>query len=164
MVFGKHVLIKGYTVAAFILLAALYIVIFFFSSEDADSSSAASTAVTEALLKGYYGIMGQNGKSLSEMVTLLEGFVRKTAHFMEYLGVGFLSYSIIVLRYGPVRKGILFVLGQLVISAGLDEFHQYFVPGRYAAFRDVIIDTAGGVTGIFIILLIKKVLKWKINK
>lgn len=153
---------KAYTITAFILLIILYVVIFFFSSEDAESSSKASTAVTEVLIKGYYGIVGRNGKALSEMVALTEGFVRKTAHFTEYLGVGLLSYSIVVLWYKPVWKGRLLVAGQIILSAALDEFHQYFIPGRNAAVKDVIIDTAGGVVGIIFIVFLKKL--FKINR
>ncbi|MCM1133999.1 MAG: VanZ family protein [Clostridium sp.] len=145
---------KIYTAAAVILLIALYIVIFCFSAEDGETSSLASSAVTEALLKGYYGITGGSREKLAETVVLLEGYVRKAAHFTEYMGVGLLSYSIVVLWYGTARKGKLLVAGQVFLSAGLDEFHQYFIPGRSAAFKDVLIDTAGGIMGILIVLLI----------
>ena len=148
---------KIYTAAAVILLTALYIVIFFFSAEDGESSSRASAAVTEALLKGYYGIVGGNKKALPEMVWLLEGIVRKTAHFTEYLCMGLLSYSIVNLWYRPLWRGRLLVGLQIVISASLDEFHQYFIPGRNAAFKDVMIDTAGGLTVILLFLLFKNI-------
>ena len=139
------------------MLIALYIVIFCFSAEDGESSSRASAAVTKALLKGYYGIVGGNKKALPEMVLLLEGFVRKAAHFTEYLCMGLLSCSIVDLWYRPVRRGRLLVGLQILVSASLDEFHQYFIPGRNAAFKDVLIDTAGGVTGILLFLLFKNI-------
>lgn len=139
------------------MLIALYIVIFCFSAEDGESSSRASAAVTEALLKGYYGIVGGNKKALPEMVLLLEGIVRKAAHFTEYLCMGLLSCSIVDLWYRPVRRGRLLVGLQILVSASLDEFHQYFIPGRNAAFKDVLIDTAGGVTGIILFLLFKNI-------
>lgn len=147
---------KIYTVTAVILLTALYIIIFCFSAEDGDSSSAASTAVTQALLKGYYGITGGSARALAEMAAQMEGFVRKLAHFTEYLCVGFLSYSIVVLWRGLAWKGRAAVTGQVFLSAALDEFHQYFIPGRNAALKDVLIDTAGGITGIFFLLLLRK--------
>ncbi len=143
-----------YTITAGSLLVLLYIVIFCFSSEDGTQSSQVSKAVTRVLLKGYYGITGQKWGTLAGMVVRLEGFVRKMAHFLEYFCVGFLSFSLVVVWNRPVRKGALLVLGQLLLSAALDELHQYFVPGRWASMKDVIIDTAGGIAGMLFWLLI----------
>ena len=81
----------------------------------------------------------------------MEGLIRKLAHFLEYMCVGFLSYSLVVLWHKPARMGSLTVVLQLLISAGLDEFHQFFIPGRYASMKDVMIDVAGGITGILLI-------------
>ena len=41
------------------------------------------------------------------------------------------------------------------LYACTDEFHQIFVPGREGAFRDVIIDTCGGITLILLYNLIR---------
>lgn len=153
---------KIYTAIALVLLAALYIAIFCFSAEDGESSSAVSTRVTEALLKGYYGLMGKGGEAMAEMVMLLEGVIRKLAHFMEYMCMGFLSFSIVVLWRSVSGKGILAVLLQVVLSAALDEFHQYFIPGRCATPKDVLIDTAGGIAGILVILFWKRFFSKKI--
>ena len=71
--------------------------------------------------------------------------------------MGLLSYSIVVLWYKPLWRGRFFVLLQLVISAGMDEFHQYFIPGRFASFKDVLIDTAGGIAGILVIIILCKI-------
>ena len=38
--------------------------------------------------------------------------------------------------------------------AGLDEYHQMFVAGRSPALRDVAIDTAGSITGIYMTRII----------
>jgi VanZ family protein len=81
-----------------------------------------------------------------ETLELLHHIIRKCAHFTEYF-----ILSLLILR--AVRAGekgwhlrwalitILIVFGY----AGLDEFHQSFVPGRQAAFTDVLIDTSGGI-------------------
>mgnify|MGYP002569465952 CR=1 FL=1 len=74
------------------------------------------------------------------------------AHFSEYLCVGLLSYSLVLMWWkGKVWSGRLLIGVQLLLSASLDEIHQYFVPGRYAAVKDVFIDCAGGITGMVII-------------
>ncbi len=147
---------------ALLLLIALYAVIFCFSAEDGEQSSVVSTRVTEALLRSYFELMGKGGRALAEMVILLEGLIRKLAHFLEYMCMGFLSFSIIVTWRRISRKGILAVLLQVFISAAMDEFHQYFVPGRHASFRDVLIDTAGGIAGILLIVLWKKLFSKKV--
>ena len=119
------------------LLAVLYGMIFFFSAEDGTRSSAVSARVTKALVSGYCGLMGKGAETVAEMVMLLEGIVRKLAHFLEYMCVGLLSFSIVALWRGVSRRGALAVLLQVFISAALDELHQYFVPGRWASFTAV---------------------------
>lgn len=147
---------KIYTAAAVVLLIALYIIIFRFSAENGEQSSAVSARVTEALLKGCYGLIGKSGKAVAEMVMILEGLVRKLAHFLEYMSMGFLSYSIVVTWKGVSKKGALAVILQVFLSAVLDELHQYFVPGRCAAPKDVLIDVSGGIAGILVILLFNR--------
>lgn len=153
-----HKVKKIYTFTAGILLIILYIVIFCFSAEDAEHSSRASVKVTEFLLRLYYGTASGSGgggsgggESIADIVPLVEGFVRKLAHFTEYMCMGLLSYSIVALWIRPVWRGWLIVVVQLFLSAGLDEFHQYFIPGRHASFKDVLIDVAGGVTGMVLL-------------
>ena len=145
---------KCYTVIAILLLFLLYIMIFFLSAEDAERSSDISTKVTKVLLQIYGRIKGSSGgqQTAGDMVSSAEGIVRKLAHFSEYACMGFLSYSIVVMWYGTRWRGRLIVILQLLISAGADEFHQYFVPGRNASIKDVLIDTAGGITGMLVIL------------
>ncbi|MDE7332382.1 MAG: VanZ family protein [Lachnospiraceae bacterium] len=152
---------KIYTAAAVLLLIALYIAIFCFSGEDGESSSALSRRVTDALLNFYHRITAGEGEYGPAVFVYgdvsLEGIVRKAAHFMEYLCMGFLSYSLVAVWHGTGVKGCLLVLGQIFLSAGLDEFHQYFIPGRCASFRDVLIDLAGGSVGILLILAVVRV-------
>ena len=146
-----------YTVAAVCLLVLLYIVIFLLSSDVAEDSSVKSSAVTEFLLKIWSFFQKSDGTPTTEIVVdlfplELEKIVRKLAHFSEYLCVGLLSYSLVLLWWkGKVWSGRVLIGMQLLLSASLDEIHQYFVPGRYAAVKDVLIDCAGGITGMVII-------------
>lgn len=146
---------KIYTVIAVMLLLILYIVIFCFSAEDGESSSAISTRVTMALYKLYYRLIGYegNGQALVGAVNVpLEGFIRKLSHFLEYFCMGVLSYSIAFIWMKSRLKGCALIVVQLFLSAGADEFHQYFVPGRHASFRDVLLDLTGGITGMLLFL------------
>lgn len=150
-----------YTISATILLVALYVIIFCFSADDGEASSVWSEGITRFLMKVYYCFAGKpqgTGIVVAEAVSPLEGVVRKTAHFAEYACMGFLSYSIVILWYPVIWKGRLMVALQVLLSAVMDELHQYFVPGRYAAAKDVLIDFAGGIAGIFIIICFYK---WK---
>ena len=55
-------------------------------------------------------------------------------------------------RRWHLRAAILAVLVTFLV-ASLDEFHQAFIPGRTSAFRDVLLDTMGGVFAQVLILL-----------
>lgn len=153
---------KVITVIAVCLLIAVYIMIFLFSADDAAESSSLSVAVTRKLINLYYHFFSGNNNAVLTVPVVTddaEAIVRKMAHFTEYMAVGFLSFGIAVMWMQRIKVGIVAVTLQVFLSAGLDEIHQYFVPGRYASFRDVLIDTAGGIAGIMIVFLVYKIRK-----
>ena len=150
------------TVIAVCLLIAVYIMIFLFSADDAAESSSLSVSVTRKLINLYYHFFSGNNNAVLTVPVVTddaEAIVRKMAHFTEYMAVGFLSFGIAVIWMQRIKAGIVAVTLQVFLSAGLDEIHQYFVPGRYASFRDVLIDTAGGIAGIMIVFLMYKIRK-----
>ena len=153
---------KVITVIAVCLLIAVYIMIFLFSADDAAESSSLSVAVTRKLINLYYHFFSGNNNAVLTVPVVTddaEAIVRKMAHFTQYMAVGFLSFGIAVIWMQRIKAGIVAVTLQVFLSAGLDEIHQYFVPGRYASFRDVLIDTAGGIAGIMIVFLMYKIRK-----
>lgn len=153
---------KVITVIAVCLLIAVYIMIFLFSADDAAESSSLSVSVTRRLINLYYHFFSGNNNAVLTVPVVTddaEAIVRKMAHFTEYMAVGFLSFGIAVIWMQRIKAGIVAVTLQVFLSAGLDEIHQYFVPGRYASFRDVLIDTAGGIAGIMIVFLMYKIRK-----
>lgn len=155
---------KVYTIIAVLLLVILYIVIFCFSAEDGESSSNLSAKVTKMLLKIYYAFTSNKGTGEYvpiDFIYPIEGVVRKVAHFMEYMCVGFLSYSIALMWCRLKFSGSFLIVLQLIISAGLDEFHQYFIPGRNASVKDVFIDVMGGITGMIIIYSVGRIRRWR---
>ena len=127
--------------------------IFYMSSQPGEVSSKQSNLVIKL-----FEIIGIDlNDKLGELATLI---VRKTAHFTEYLilyfiTVNFLKYNFQT-QYFKVYS-LLFVF----LYACSDEIHQYFVPGRAMAFRDVLIDTLGGLAGY---LIYKFYLKCKVMK
>lgn len=154
------------TVIGGILLLFCYYMIFMFSADNAEESTGISRKVTDMLMRAYYKLFGGSSAPVvpaGEYVGLVyEDAVRKLAHFVEYMAVGFLSFGILMMWISAWKKGAGMVLIQLLVSAALDEFHQYFVPGRYASVKDVLIDTAGGIMGIAIIVCTKGIKRrWK---
>lgn len=76
-------------------------------------------------------------------------FIRKLAHFTEYFILAVLVC--LSLKYQPLRinRKTCF-LCFMVITPCTDEFIQHFVPGRYGAFSDCLLDMSGFCTGAFI--------------
>ena len=48
---------------------------------------------------------------------------------------------------------------RLFLSAGADEVHQYFVPGRHASIWDVLIDVSGGIVGMAAVFCLKGIVE-----
>ncbi|MBW3622360.1 MAG: VanZ family protein [Armatimonadetes bacterium] len=74
--------------------------------------------------------------------------LRKTAHFTEYAIFGVLLLRAFHGSGAPLRKAGFYTWGAVILLAGLDEFHQSFVPSRTPNPKDSVIDLAGGTFGI----------------
>ena len=128
-------------------LCVMYM-IFSFSAQTADESGQLSMLVSEkvVLLLGKLTSGNLDTAQVGVYVDEIHFLVRKMAHFSEYFLLGLtLSLPLYVYRL----RGFW-----LVLAAGLDEYHQMFVAGRSPALRDVAIDTAGSITGIYMTRII----------
>lgn len=127
--------------------------IFQFSAQPAVESSAVSQSVTARIVHSVNYRMHMNWTPAEQeaKVAELEFYVRKAAHFTEYL-VFAMTLSLPLYVYG-VRglRMFLWALALTAIYACTDEWHQMFVGGREARIRDVIIDTCGGLCGLLIV-------------
>ena len=93
-----------------------------------------------------------------ENIELLSFIIRKLAHFTEYLILGFLTIN--MLNKNDISKKYLLSILICIIYATSDEIHQIFVPGRACQIRDVLIDSIGFITGVYLYKLINtKILK-----
>ena len=91
-----------------------------------------------------------------------EGILRKTAHFLEFTGLGLcLSWLVRMLAEKKATWYWLPFLGGVLVAC-TDETIQRFVPGRSGRLFDVGIDNLGVITGIVIISLIQNSRKQKI--
>lgn len=136
-------------------LCVMYM-IFSFSAQTADESGQLSMLVSEkvVLLLGKLTSGNLDTAQVGVYVDEIHFLVRKMAHFSEYFLLGLtLSLPLYVYRlrgFWLVLAAGLFCAG----FAGLDEYHQMFVAGRSPALRDVAIDTAGSITGIYMTRII----------
>lgn len=138
----------------FLALSLWMAVIFFLSHQNGHDSSETSGILLE-LLK----LLGIGpGSSVQGALSYL---VRKAGHFTEYL-----ILAILFLRFSKQRglsgKSAFYAVLFVFLYASSDEFHQSFIPGRGPAFSDVLIDTAGGFTGVLLYEWKQKVMERQI--
>lgn len=144
---------KNKKMISWIMLIAWMGIIFFMSHQPGEVSSSQS----ELVLK----IFSFLGIELNQYFGGLATFViRKTAHFSEYLILFLFAYNVSRF-YFTTKKARLYSIIFVFLYASTDEFHQYFIPGRNMAFKDVLIDTSGGVIGYLIMKIVEIV---KLNK
>jgi VanZ family protein len=69
--------------------------------------------------------------------------LRKIAHAAEFAVLGFLLVRALGNEWAGLFAGVAYAIS--------DEVHQHFVPGRQAAVRDVLVDTAGVAVGVYLV-------------
>ncbi|MBX9139310.1 MULTISPECIES: VanZ family protein [unclassified Clostridium] len=138
------------------LLIGWMLFIFCMSNQPAE----VSTKQSDLVIKLFSAI----GIDLNTHLGSLASFiVRKAAHFTEY----FILYYFAILvckNYVDIKRARIYSLFIVLGYAITDEIHQYFIPGRSMAIRDVIIDFSGGVFGFIINWVIYKLKYKKQNK
>ena len=136
------------TLARWLPAAGWYAIIWHLSAQTGTQSQALSDSVLEA-----FGYDIQN--SLMSLSALLSFLVRKGAHMGAFFGLtGLLVFALWPLVKRPALRGTS-ALALCALLAGLDEFHQTFVPGRTGAPRDVLIDLLGGACFLLLWALVR---------
>ena len=134
-----------------ILVIGWMVLIFLFSSQPGEVSSGNNKFVIYL-----FNFLGLDLNSI--FGTMSDFIVRKAAHFTEYFILYILLYR--ALKAGKDASIKVFIGCILIVFlyACSDEFHQAFVPGRGPAFRDVMVDTCGGLLAFLVmyILALKK--------
>jgi len=128
-------------------------VIFYLSHQPAAESSELSGRVTEVIVDTIKTVAPQVRVEKQD----LHKIVRKNAHFLYYFVFGILAANAFRMSGVGGFRGILLALLICVLYAISDEIHQIFVPGRSGEFRDVIIDSSGGGTGILIYFVVSRI-------
>ena len=136
--------------------------IFSMSCENAEESSNTSGQTIKVVLSTVPEFEKQPEEVKKNIIEELQFITRKSAHFIGYMILGILA-SGLILQYENINKKYPLAFLICVIYAILDEIHQLFVPGRAGQVRDVLIDSAGSLLGIIIVMAFEKLLI-KFNK
>lgn len=150
---------KGKSIAigvAFLVGAALImLLVFILSGQNGEQTTMLSEKVTGKIASFVFDHYSEFDNSQKEFViTELNRFIRKCAHFGLYAAMGFTIY---VGAFFFFKKRIFRFLSAFflpVVYAVTDELHQHFVDGRTPLFTDVLIDGAGALLGILAAFLI----------
>ena len=125
-----------------------------FSASTGGLSAAHTSRFIEPLLRWLF-----QGRLGEDAVGKIHFLIRKLAHLAEYAILAVLIWNALRLSLaGASMRGVFARLAVLVsmLYAASDEFHQAFVPGREAAVRDVLIDTAGAIGGLGLLAGVKR--------
>ncbi|WP_050008138.1 VanZ family protein [Butyrivibrio sp. WCE2006] len=143
---------------SFLPAIVMMCLIFNFSGQDADTSSQLSYKVGVEVLTMTNEMLdrGWSQSHISELSTTYQFYIRKLAHFSEYLLLA-ITVAFPLYVYGLRGFPLVIIAGLICVGyAALDEYHQSFIAGRTPQRRDVIIDSSGAFVGI----IITRILGW----
>lgn len=138
---------RKYTILGLLTLAALWTVFIFSRSMQTGAESSEASGRLAAFLQSLLGDL-----------PVSEYFIRKLAHFGEYLILALPATGAVMLmrrRWLPVAAW-----GYAVLVALCDEFIvQALTAGRGPRFTDVLIDSAGALTGVIAVVFAVVILR-----
>lgn len=125
-------------------------VIFFLSSGQASMSN--TSRFIGPLLKFLFP------DASAEVLLSYHNFIRKFAHFAVYAVLAFFAFRAFSLSPRKLLNRFWFPISLLLVFtvASLDEFNQSFLASRTGSFRDVLLDTFGGLVMLTILFFIRR--------
>lgn len=129
-------------------------IIYSLSAQPAHQSNKLSKGVTKAIVETIEKMTPKKELDLNK----LNHLIRKNTHFLAYFVLGMLVMNAIRWFRLSDIKGFGIAWATCVLYAISDEMHQLFVPGRGGQVSDVLIDSAGALTGIVLFMFISKIL------
>ena len=104
---------------------------------------------------------GGDAETQNAVVELLSFFERKAAHmFLYFVLILLLWLALLPLVRGKKRQVPLAAV-LCAVLAGLDEYHQTFIPGRSGELRDVCVDLAGAAVAVALVTLLLWAARWR---
>lgn len=133
----------------------LMVCIFGFSTQSGTESNGLSMKVTKFFAELlFFRFDSMDIGQQSFIITELNFFIRKLAHFTVYTALGMVVYTAVISSGIKLRHKRLCSLAICAIYASVDEIHQYFVSERTMRLKDIFIDSMGSFFGIIIISVI----------
>lgn len=132
------------TIFSLILVVFWMILIFYLSHQPATESNRLSKGLATKMVT----LVENNSQETNFNIGRFNYKIRKNAHFFIYLVLGILTLNWLNSRNIYGLKAVVLAVLICVLYAISDEIHQLFVPGRGSQVKDVILDTAGAITGI----------------
>lgn len=135
-----------------VLLALLLAFIWLHSMMPAEDSAEESQRVGQFLTPFLELLVGEGN--------VTDHLVRKLAHFCEYGALGILAGALLLVKK---KSGIFrwsYALLCALAVAVIDESIQLLADGRGAQVQDVLLDTAGSLTGLLAVWLIAALVRW----
>lgn len=164
---SKEKLMKRFRFIIFTIVTFAWLgVIYSFSLEPADVSDDTSLGLVDSLVNMFLPWLKDELAQLSQpQMDVLHTFVRKCAHFTEYMILGILAaLTLLQTKITRWKNIALLSIGYCILAASVDETIQLFVDGRAGRIGDVVIDGAGAAVGVGIVFSILRLWKsWKIR-
>lgn len=149
---GKYLVFAGLVALAICVLLAL---IYTLSAQQGNETTELSRRATRFLCRFIFFDFEDYSQNLQlQIVSGLNRFIRKLAHFIAFAGIGFFTY--LCGYFFWERRGWRLATSFIIsaIAAIADEFHQQFVDGREALFTDVLLDCCGAMVGIIFCIMV----------
>ena len=132
--------------------------IFGFSAQSGEQSGGLSALISGPVTKLLADMQDLPEDAADALYWQVDGGVRTAAHFGEYAVLGGLLL-LVCRRIRWAKRWLPWLLGTLY--ALLDEWHQAYSPGRVCDWKDVLIDAAGVLFGIWLMMLFKMIWRKK---
>lgn len=104
---------------------------------------------------------GADAVTQNAAVELLSFFERKAAHMFLYFVLILLLWLALLPLIQGKRHQIPLAAVLCAVLAGLDEYHQTFIPGRSGELRDVCVDLAGAAVAVALVTLLLWAARWR---
>ena len=138
-----------------VLTLAVMGMIFFFSTETAEQSDETSGYFTRQVIDVLYpDYTKYEKKQQQSLYDSIQTVIRKMAHYTEFAILGFLMRLCLESWFGK-RKWLTPVSwGLSTLYASTDEMHQILIDGRSGQWTDILLDSAGVLSGVLIAVLV----------
>ncbi len=138
----------------FLSLAIITMLFIFFMSAQNSNISSNSSGLFIRRFATVFSKEFRNSPEFEKLILIskLQGFFRKAAHFCIYFFLGFSLSGFYSTYKLNVAKYSCFSLLTAALYAATDELHQLLVAGRSGELADVLLDSFGALFGILLFI------------